>query len=90
MSTAAHTPWHNGAAPGSKYVFIPGNAKPINAGSIERAEHIVRCVNAHDDLVAALRGMVSIHDSVTMGQERERRVEWLPKARAALAKADMK
>jgi hypothetical protein len=36
-------------------------------------------------LAEALRGMLSIEDSVTQGQERERREEWLPKARAALA-----
>ena len=37
------------------------------------------------NLIAALQGMLSIGDSVTQGQERERREEWLPKARAALA-----
>jgi hypothetical protein len=37
------------------------------------------------ELIEALEGMVSIHDSVTMRQEWERRDEWLPKARAALS-----
>jgi hypothetical protein len=38
------------------------------------------------ELIEALEGMVSIHDSVTIKQESERRDEWLPKARAALAR----
>ena len=59
----------------------------------ERGEYV-----KHDDYAAlaercerlegALRGMVSIHDSVTMGQEIERREEWLPKARSALAESN--
>jgi len=36
-------------------------------------------------LQEALAGMISIEESVTMGQERELRAEWLPKAKAALA-----
>ena len=56
MNTA-HTPtrhyWNTGAEP-SKYVFV-GGAKPINAGSIERAQQICRACNAHDKLVAALQ-----------------------------------
>lgn len=43
-------------------------------------------IAAAPELLAALAGLVSVYDSVTMGQERERRAEWLPKARAALAK----
>ena len=39
------------------------------------------------ELLAALSGMVAIFDSVTQGQERELREEWLPKARAALSRA---
>ena len=35
-------------------------------------------------LEAALAGMVAIHDSVTMGQERELREYWLPIARVLL------
>ena len=38
------------------------------------------------DLLEALRGLVSVYDTVTMRQERERREEWLPKARALLKK----
>lgn len=56
---AQHTPtpkWRTGFGPkGAKFVFVEGNAKPINAGSAERAFAIVRRCNAHDDLVAALR-----------------------------------
>jgi hypothetical protein len=46
-----------------------------------------RLTAAAPDLLEALAGMLSIHDSVTMGQEQERREEWIPKARAAYAKA---
>ena len=45
-----------------------------------------RLIAAAPELYEALRGMVSIHDSVTMGQESEFRDKWLPIARAALAK----
>lgn len=38
-------------------------------------------------LVEALEGMLSIEDSVTQGQEAERRAKWRPLARAALALA---
>lgn len=46
-----------------------------------------RFLSAAPELYEALAGMLSIEDSVTRGQERERRDEWIPKARAALAKA---
>jgi hypothetical protein len=45
-------------------------------------------IAAAPDLLAALRGMLSIHDSVTLGQEREFREQWVPIARAAIAKAE--
>lgn len=40
--------------------------------------------NIHAELIKALAGMLSIEDSVTQGQERERRLEWVPKSRALL------
>jgi hypothetical protein len=57
--------------------------------SILRSEAIAnaRLIAAAPELLEALRGMLSIEESVTQGQERERRAEWLPKARAAIAKA---
>lgn len=55
--------------------------------TVERAASIVRAVNSHDDLLAALQGMVSVEDAVTNLQAKERLAEWLPKARAAIEKA---
>jgi hypothetical protein len=37
------------------------------------------------DVVEALRGMLAIHDSVTLGQQRELVEKWVPLARKALA-----
>ena len=44
-------------------------------------------IAACPDMLAALEGLLSIESSVTQGQERELREEWIPKARLALAKA---
>lgn len=46
-----------------------------------------RLIAAAPELLQALAGLVAAKDSVTMGQERELYAEWLPKARAAIAKA---
>jgi hypothetical protein len=54
------------------------SARDYNGDMLNKSR--LRC----ERLEALLRGLVSVHDSVTMGQERERRDEWLPKARAAL------
>jgi len=51
------------------------------------AQTIAHRVNVHDELVAALAGMLAINDSVTQGQEREYREKFLPMARAALERA---
>jgi len=53
----------------------------------ENAQIIAHRVNVHDELVAALAGMLAINDSVTQGQEREYREKFLPMARAALERA---
>lgn len=53
----------------------------------EEAIANARLIAAAPELLEALAGMVSIYDSVTSGQERELREEWLPKARAVIAKA---
>ena len=44
-------------------------------------------ISAAPELLEALIGMLSIHDSVTMGQEREFREKWVPIARAIIKKA---
>lgn len=64
--------------------------------------HCAACNCVHsDDLVGpdciafqpratleALRGMVAIHDSVTIGQEKELKAWWLPVARELIAKCE--
>ena len=54
----------------------------------QQAKTIAHRVNVHDELVAALAGMLAINDSVTQGQEREYREKFLPMARAALERAE--
>lgn len=46
-----------------------------------------RLIATAPELLEALRGLLAVHDSVTQGQENELRQVWVPKARAALAKA---
>ena len=47
----------------------------------------LRKLAAAPALYEALAGLLSIFDSVTMGQEAELRDEWIPQARAALRQA---
>ena len=41
-----------------------------------------------DRLLAALKGMIDIEDSVTQGQERELREKWIPITRALVTEAE--
>jgi hypothetical protein len=50
------------------------------------ADDLERVHAAVAEMIEALAGLVSIEDSVTQGQERDRREEWIPKARAVLAR----
>lgn len=53
---SGHTTWWQGhGATGAKYVFVPGLAKPINAGTADRAALIVESVNDHVTLLSALQ-----------------------------------
>ena len=54
-----------------------------NSGT-EIAAFIVKAVNNFEAMREALKGMLQIQDSVTQGQERELKAEWIPKARALL------
>jgi hypothetical protein len=54
--------------------------------SYDSAEKLRAARAAVAELIKALAGLVSIEDSVTQGQERERREEWIPKARAILSR----
>ena len=47
-----------------------------------------RLIAAAPELLDALRGLLAARDSTTMGRERELYEEWIPKARAAVAKAE--
>jgi hypothetical protein len=62
MSTATHTPtpWF---AQGKLIVGATPDDGQIGAAyDLEDAAHIVLCVNAHDDLVAALRAMLIVYE----------------------------
>lgn len=89
------TPWH--AAGVTVYAPAGHTARATVAdttccGSMTRAEdeanaaHIVRCVNAHDELVAALRVIAGCEASEIANPEKGLRV-CANIARAALAKA---
>ena len=58
---------------------------PIFAEAVEAIKELSRAQQrANDELEKFLAAWISIEDSVTMGQERERREEWVPKARVRL------
>lgn len=84
-------------------VYPETDGTEICAVRMERGLPIVQCIArvvvgenwiangavlaAAPEVLEALRGLLAVEDSVTLGQERELRAEWVPKARAALAKA---
>ena len=97
--TTSHTPtlWHasvNQNRPSDVTIFAsPGRSGPIaeivNAGpdlALANAAHIVLCVNAHDDLLAALIELEDVlgrmNESGDCGHNAR-----LSRARAAIAKA---
>ena len=79
-----------------KYISIVPNPQPLDALIGKDMEEVtptqaainaeVKLAEAAPELLEALHGLVSVYDTVTMGQKRERREEWLPKARALLKK----
>ena len=67
-----------------------GNFYVAKCNVFEDAKRIVQCVNAHDDLVAALDRILRAHDSRNNGAvmgEANLCAEFAARARAALAKA---
>lgn len=96
------TPWHRNIPPIKKYptIFSGRNAHvfgfiPSRGMSAEQAEadadFMLRAVNAHDDLVAALASMISlVHSMLPKHQQSDSSLDNIPQviaARAALAKA---
>lgn len=63
------------------------NDQPARAG-IATDGQFARVVSRLQLTERALAGMLSIHDSVTQGQEREFREKWIPLARLIVANAD--
>lgn len=62
------TPWYASKTEGKgrAYIAATGIGNVVDAGSVSHgdAAHIVRCVNAHDELVAALRAIVAAWEAV--------------------------
>jgi hypothetical protein len=99
--TTSHTPtpWRNGdkygedifsgvdrIAVATEHPYRPGEA----IVAVANAAHIVRCVNAHDDLVAALKALEDCYCEASEHLDRDQRAhhrEVLMQARAALVKA---
>jgi len=57
------TPWHvKEGKSGKFYVMTDAGASPVADCAYDGADaaHIVHCVNAHDALVAALEGLLSV------------------------------
>lgn len=89
MSAHTPTPWFHETR--RTLARIQGTAAPgerlVASGvSPEDAEHIVRCVNAHDELVEALRKIVDVEDDAGKSPY-ERMSLTATIARVALAKA---
>jgi hypothetical protein len=95
MTEHTPTPWHRNIPPASKYntIFSGRNTHVLHLSSsgldnkeIEaNADFIVRAVNAHDDLVAALEAVIDYEDVMLPAGSYGEEVH--NKARAALAKA---
>lgn len=85
------TPWHDEiGAPGSSsgLTVRDENGNIIaRVGSIDDAAFIVRACNAHDELVAALRGLLDATKDIRGIDPEEYKPEAFATARAALAKA---
>lgn len=77
-------------APGDKLVAIVYGDNPEceeDDAMTERVAFIVRAVNAHDRLVAAVQRALDVEESVTQGVEKALRVGYKDILRAALAAA---
>jgi hypothetical protein len=75
-----------------KGLILPIASVKIYRGLIDdNAAHIVRCVNAHDDLLLALKNMLDLRDAVMRSECLPDRpeVEVIRSARAAIAKATL-
>lgn len=98
MNTATHapTPWAEQEMPGGcndRITDTDGEGKTICEfpyGLDANSAHIVRCVNAHDDLVSALKfakPIVGAAVAASPNETREQREKVYNKIVAALAKA---
>lgn len=93
MSAHTPTPWAidgGDIAIGGVVCILADYCGPDYAGTQERianAAHIVRCVNLHDELVAALDGMVRMFDAKRKAYDMNLNGMEYADARAALAKA---
>jgi hypothetical protein len=94
--TTSHTPtpWTTGISSNKKNgdawrdILADWQGKPLYLGEAQKddAAHIVRCVNAHDDLVAALAAVINDWSS-QFERYGHGAPSWCKKARAALDKA---
>ena len=91
MTTYTPTPWElypmqkdRIGGPDGNLVALTGT-KRATMTDWANAAFIVKAVNNFEAMREALKGMLHIQDSVTQGQERELKAEWIPKTRALLA-----
>lgn len=75
----------DGPEDGGVCVATRASAAPIEPTT--KDANMALCALA-PELLAALIGLVSMIDAVTQGRESELRAEWLPKARAVIAKVE--
>jgi len=82
------TPWFVSAKDDSN-IFADDGSHVAACAESSDAAHIVRCVNAHDDLLAALRDMLELRDATMQSKiiPEKPELEIVAAARAAIAKA---
>ena len=86
-ASAKHTPWRASrhTVAGNPGIDDSRGASIASADTREARDAIVRCVNSHDDLLAALRDLL---DVIAVDALIPESVAYMKQARAAIAKAE--
>lgn len=70
-----------------KHQYLVEINVPIDGDERANAEHMVRCVNSHDELLEAAKGIITM---IEFGYENQVLVKMLEKLKKAIAKAEGK